>query len=91
MNLRAQARKSTYALEVTDWTAHLPDHEREDFIKAVCRMSDAFSETGDAKPLVRLIEGWRAAAYVHSDPTLAALLGVEHAGPPAPIERPAAR
>jgi hypothetical protein len=80
---------SAYAREVSNWTAQLPDHERQDLVEAVCRMVGTWSDTNDIEPIIRLIEGWRATAEIHAGPTLAALLEVEHAGPPVPVARPA--
>lgn len=82
-------RRSAYAPEETSWTTQLPDDERQDFVEALCRMLDPWRDASDIQPLIRLIEGWRATAEIHADRSLAALLEVEHAGPPVPFARPA--
>jgi len=73
---------------VANWTAQLPDDERATCVEAVCRVAQVCSDTGYIEPLVELIRGWRATAEVHANPSLAALLAVEHFGPPVPVVRP---
>ena len=57
-------------------------------VEEVCRAIEHAEDTGDAESLIRLIDGWRAAAEIHSDPELRAALATAHSGPVAPIERP---
>lgn len=82
-------QRRIYAPDMTSWTTHLPDEERSSLVEDVCRLVEQYTDTGDMEPLVRLIHGWRATAEVHADPSLRALLALEHVGPPVRIVRPA--
>lgn len=60
-------------------------------VDEVCRAIEHAGDTGDSETLIRLIDGWRAAAEIHSDPDLRAVLATAHPGPSASIERPRAQ
>lgn len=59
-------------------------------VEEVCRAIEHAGDTGDSESLIRLIDGWRAATEIQSDPDLRAVLATEHLGPAVPIERPGA-
>lgn len=87
-SIPGRVRDPIYARDVTGWTSHLPDDERSLLVEEICREVELCTNTGDMGPLVHLVRGWRATAEIHSNPSLRAVIGVEHRGPPVPIVRP---
>lgn len=73
---------------MTAWTSSLLEDERSLLVKEVCRAIERAGDTGDSESLIRLIDGWRAAAEIHSDPDLRTALATAHPGPAASFERP---
>jgi hypothetical protein len=73
---------------MTAWTSSLPEDERSMLVEEVCRAIEHAGDTGGTESLIRLIDGWRATAEIHSDADLRAVLATAHHGPVVPIERP---
>lgn len=53
-----------------DWTAHLPQGGRQEFVSDLRRVLADSHETGDLEPFALLVHDWRRTAEVYADPAL---------------------
>lgn len=59
------------------WALMMPREQQEDFLQEIAQSARACDGLGTFEPLSRLIDGWKATAWVHAHPEVLAQLQAE--------------